>query len=70
MTPPRKPENVTRRVIRIGIPATEKVDTWISVNQLLKLDAHLAKEAATVLRTAPKWIQHYGVHAKLDPVLG
>jgi len=54
MTPPRKPEHKPRRVIRVGIPATEKVDTWISVNQLLHLDAQLAEEAATILKTAPK----------------
>jgi len=40
------------------------VDTWISVNQLLHLDAQLAEEAATILKTAPKWLQQCGVHAK------
>jgi hypothetical protein len=28
MTPPRKPENVSRRVIRVGIPETAKVANW------------------------------------------
>ena len=54
MTPPRKPENVPRRVKHVGIPETEKVATWISFNHLLKLDETLAEEAATILRTAPE----------------
>jgi hypothetical protein len=32
MTPPRKPTKVPRRVIRVGIPTIEKVDTWITFN--------------------------------------
>ena len=70
MTPPRKPENVTRRVIRVGIPEAEKVDTWVSFNQLLTGDVTLAEEAGRILRTAPKWLQRCRVHAKMDPVLG
>jgi hypothetical protein len=70
MTPPRKPENVPRRVIRVGIPETEKVDTWVSFNQVLAGDKTLAEESATILQAAPKWLRHCRVHAKMDPVLG
>jgi hypothetical protein len=44
MTPPRKPENVPRRVIRVGIPETEKVETWVSFNNLLAGDRTLEEE--------------------------
>jgi hypothetical protein len=54
MTPPRKPGNVPRRVIRIGIPETEKVETWVSLNNLLAGDETLAEEAARILRAAPQ----------------
>jgi hypothetical protein len=54
MTPPRKPENVPRRVIRVGIPETDKVDTWVSFNNLLAGDETLTEEAARILRAAPK----------------
>ena len=70
MAPPRKPENVPRRVIRVGIPKAEKVDTWDSFNQLLARDETLAEEAVRILRAAPKWFQRCRVHAKMDPVLG
>jgi hypothetical protein len=70
MTPPRKPGNVPRRVIRIGIPETEKVETWVSLNNLLAGDETLAEEAARILRAAPQWLQRCGVHANMDPVLG
>jgi hypothetical protein len=65
MTPPRKPENVSRRVIRVDIPETEKVDTWVSFNQLLAEDVTLTEEAGRILRAAPKWLQHCGVHTKM-----
>jgi hypothetical protein len=70
MTSPRKPGNVPRRVIRIGIPETEKVETWVSLNNLLAGDETLAEEAARILRAAPQWLQRCGVHANMDPVLG
>jgi hypothetical protein len=70
MTPLRKPENVPRRVIRVGIPETEKVETWVSFNNLLAGDRTLAEESARTLRAAPKWFQRCGVHANMDPVLG
>jgi hypothetical protein len=68
MTPPRKPENVPRRLIRVGIPETDKVDTWVSFNNLLAGDETLTEEAAKILRAAPKWLQRCRVHAKMDPV--
>jgi len=57
MTPPRKPENVSQRMIRIGMPTTEKVDTWVSSNNLLVRDKTLKEDATRILRTAPKWLQ-------------
>jgi hypothetical protein len=70
MTPPRKPENLPRRIIRVVIPETAKVETWVSFNNLLAGDETLAEEEARILRAAPKWVQRCGVHVKMDPVLG
>jgi hypothetical protein len=70
MTPPRKPAKIPRRVVRVGLPATEKVDTWVSLNKMLARDETLAEEAARILRAAPRWLQRCGIHANMDPVLG
>ena len=70
MTPPRKPAKTPRRVVRVGLPATEKVDTWVSLNMMLAEDETLTEEAARILRAAPQWLQRCGIHANMDPVLG
>jgi hypothetical protein len=70
MTPPRKPAKIPRRVVRVGIPAVEKVDTWVKLNIMLATDETLAEEAARILRAAPQWLQRCGIHANMDPVLG
>jgi hypothetical protein len=70
MTPPRKPAKIPRRVVRVGLPTTEKVDTWVSLNQMLAKDKKLAKEAARIFRAAPQWLQRCGINANMDPVLG
>jgi hypothetical protein len=69
LVPPRKPENHTRQVIRIGLPKAETT-AWISNNQLLQHHPELATEAAAILSSAPPWLQECAIHAKLDPVLG
>jgi hypothetical protein len=53
MTPPRKPANVPRSVIRVGIPEAEKVETWVTLNNLLAGDKTLAEEATRILRAVP-----------------
>jgi len=70
MTPPRKPAKIPRRVVRVGLPAVEKVDTWVQNNIMLATDETLVEEATKILRTAPQWLQRCGIHAKMDPVLG
>ena len=70
LTPPRKPENSPRQVIRIGLPTTEATTSWISSNQFLQRHSELAKEAVVILSSAPSWLQQCAIHAKLDPVLG
>ena len=70
LTPPRKPENSPRQVIRIGLPTTEATTSWISSNQFLQRHSELTKEAVVILSSAPSWIQQCAIHAKLDPVLG
>ncbi len=70
MTPPRKPAKIPRRVVRVGIPVVEKVDTWVKLNIMLATDETLAEEAARILRAAPQWLQRCGIHANMDPVLG
>ena len=70
MTPPRKPAKIPRRVVRVGLPALEKVDTWVQNNIMLATDETLVEEATKILRTAPQWLQRCGIHAKMDPVLG
>ena len=49
ITPPRKPDNSPRQVIRIGLPKTEATTSWISSNQLLQQHSDLAEQAATIL---------------------
>ena len=70
LTPPRKPENSPRQVIRIGLPKIEATTSWISSNQLLQQHSELAEEAVTILVSVPPWIQQCAIHSKLDPVLG
>jgi hypothetical protein len=70
LVPPRKPENRPRQIIRIGLPKTETVASWISNNQFLQCHPELAMEAADILSSAPSWLQECAIHAKLDPVLG
>jgi hypothetical protein len=70
MTTPRKPVKIPRRVVRVGIPTKEKVDSWVTFNNMLAGDEVLAKEATRILRTAPQWLQRCGIHANMDPVLG
>jgi hypothetical protein len=70
ITPPRKPAKIPRRVVRVGLPTTEKVDTWVSLNQMLAKDETLAEEAARIFRAAPQWLQRCGINANMDPVLG
>jgi hypothetical protein len=54
---PKETSKGTPRVIRVGIPVTEKVDTWITFNNLLAGDTTLAEEATRILQAAPKWLQ-------------
>jgi hypothetical protein len=70
MTPPRKPVKIPRRVVRVGIPTKEKVDSWVTFNNMLAGDEVLSEEATRILRTAPQWLQRCGIHANMDPVLG
>ncbi len=70
LVPPRKPENHPRQVIRIGLPKAETTAAWISSNQLLQHHPELATERATILSSAPPWLQECAIHAKVDPVLG
>ena len=43
MTPPRKPAKIPRRVVRVGLPAVEKVDTWVQNNIMLATDETLVE---------------------------
>jgi hypothetical protein len=54
MTPPRKPAKIPRRVVRVGLQAVEKVDTWVKLNIMLATDKTLAEDAARILRAAPQ----------------
>jgi hypothetical protein len=45
MTPPRKPAKIPRRVVRVGLPAVGKVDTWVKNNTMLATDETLVEEA-------------------------
>ena len=53
MTPPRRPPNVTRPTVRIGLPEEDKVGTWISHNHLLDLNKELSTEVEKILQTVP-----------------
>ena len=70
ITPPRKPNNIPRPTIRVGLPQENKVQRWISHNHLLDLDQDLAMDAARIFQSAPTWLRRCGIHTKLDPVLG
>ena len=70
MTPPRKLAKIPRRVVRVGLPTIEKVDTWVTLNNMLAGDKTLAGDATRILRAAPQWLQRCGIHSNMDPVLG
>ncbi len=72
MTPPRKLVKIPHRVVRVGLPTIEKVDTWVTLNNMLAGDKTLAGDVTRILRAAPQWLQRCGqrIHSNMDPVLG
>jgi hypothetical protein len=66
----RKPAKIPHRVVRVGLPTVEKVDTWVTLNNMLAEDKTLVEDAARILRAAPQWLQRCGIHVNMDPVLG
>ncbi len=42
MTPPRKPAKIPRRVVRVGLPTVERVDTWVTLNKDLAVSSPVA----------------------------